>query len=601
MSMEIIIYYMWWLLENYGVHPWATYCVDNRELYFVPIVNPDGYIYNEINFDSSSGWRKNRRPNSDSVSYGVDLNRNYSEAWGEVHGSSRDMSSNTYGGTAAFSEPETRAVRDYHQKVKPSLAFSLHTYGESYLTPWGCRDTAPQFGVYADLLSDFIPRVGNHLYGVTCQLFGYYSCGTTRDYMHTQGTYTWTPELGSLNQGGFWPQKEHISVIAHDNLGAMQYCSWASGAFARIKNIEVAECVPGSETEIIVTVANKGVSRPARNVSVRLISPGDAAKPVGDSLSLGNIEKRSSTSNAAFPLTLYIEPSAEYMDTIPAIVTVRQEGVVTDSDSLLLFVGKQHVIFADDAEQGNGNWDGTGIMAQWNTTSVDAAGKAHGFADSPYGNTAFNTNSRFQLRQPISLVNAQNPYMEFTAKWSIDKAGDYVEVLVSDTGSGNWKAPTGRHTLSGKYVGSSHWIKERIALHDYIGSVITMQFHSYADNWSAGDGFYFDDFRIVDYTEPVAGVKPYASFSRKFGINYNAWRGRAYAFTVMLDKPGHYSLHVYDLSGRTMWRHSGKALHAGQHRIVWRHARNTRGKNKMLVAVLHGRSRKAMQRILVVR
>ncbi len=45
-SMEQMIFFMFYLLENYGTDPEATYLVNNRELYFIPVLNPDGYQYN---------------------------------------------------------------------------------------------------------------------------------------------------------------------------------------------------------------------------------------------------------------------------------------------------------------------------------------------------------------------------------------------------------------------------------------------------------------------------------------------------------------------------------------------------------------------------
>ena len=47
MSMEVQLYYMYWLCENYGTDPVATYLVNNREIFLVPCVNPDGYVYNQ--------------------------------------------------------------------------------------------------------------------------------------------------------------------------------------------------------------------------------------------------------------------------------------------------------------------------------------------------------------------------------------------------------------------------------------------------------------------------------------------------------------------------------------------------------------------------
>ena len=99
---------MWSLLEGYNSDEELTYLVNNREMYFVPVVNPDGYVYNQTTNPLGGGlWRKNRSVNSGNC-MGVDLNRNFSFEWGNPFGSSFDPCDNTYRGTEAFSEPGIR-------------------------------------------------------------------------------------------------------------------------------------------------------------------------------------------------------------------------------------------------------------------------------------------------------------------------------------------------------------------------------------------------------------------------------------------------------------------------------------------------------------
>ena len=80
-SLAQLIFYMWYLLENYGSNDEVSYLVDNTEMYFIPMINPDGYIENETNNPNGGGlWRKNKRDNLDGE-FGVDLNRNYEYKW----------------------------------------------------------------------------------------------------------------------------------------------------------------------------------------------------------------------------------------------------------------------------------------------------------------------------------------------------------------------------------------------------------------------------------------------------------------------------------------------------------------------------------------
>jgi carboxypeptidase T len=81
-SLAQMLFFMWYVLENYATDPEIKYIVDNSEMYFVPCVNPDGYVFNQTTNPSGGGfWRKNRRTNADQT-MGVDLNRNYGFNWG---------------------------------------------------------------------------------------------------------------------------------------------------------------------------------------------------------------------------------------------------------------------------------------------------------------------------------------------------------------------------------------------------------------------------------------------------------------------------------------------------------------------------------------
>lgn len=107
----------------------------------MPVVNPDGY---EFSHESDRFWRKTRKPTS-KLCKGTDGNRNFDFHWGEV-GASNQGCADTYRGDTAFSEPETRAVRDAVIKLKGSCKFylSLHSYGNYILYPWGWTSQLPE-------------------------------------------------------------------------------------------------------------------------------------------------------------------------------------------------------------------------------------------------------------------------------------------------------------------------------------------------------------------------------------------------------------------------------------------------------------------------
>ena len=80
--LSVALWFAFELLQSYCKDPQATYIVDNRQLWFVPVVNLDGLSLQRKTNPSGGGiWRKNRRLN-EGGSYGVDINRNYAYQWG---------------------------------------------------------------------------------------------------------------------------------------------------------------------------------------------------------------------------------------------------------------------------------------------------------------------------------------------------------------------------------------------------------------------------------------------------------------------------------------------------------------------------------------
>ncbi|HUU46494.1 MAG TPA: M14 family metallopeptidase [Acidobacteriota bacterium] len=122
-------------LDGYGSDTLRTRLVDEREIFFLPVVNPDGYVYNEMIAPDGGGlWRKNRNPQFD-PDFGVDLNRNYGYMWGltQVTGYP-DLP--VYRGTAPFSEPETANIRAFVNSREFVLAEDYHAYGDFVAFPW---------------------------------------------------------------------------------------------------------------------------------------------------------------------------------------------------------------------------------------------------------------------------------------------------------------------------------------------------------------------------------------------------------------------------------------------------------------------------------
>jgi len=134
------------VLDGYGTDPTLTKLVDTTELWFLPVVNPDGY---DFTFTGDNRlWRKNLRDNNGdgqiTAGDGVDLNRNFAEKWGyDNEGSSPDPASETYRGTAPESEPETRALDALFRRVGFEFLVNYHSAAELLLYGIGWQVSTP--------------------------------------------------------------------------------------------------------------------------------------------------------------------------------------------------------------------------------------------------------------------------------------------------------------------------------------------------------------------------------------------------------------------------------------------------------------------------
>nr|CAH0103526.1 unnamed protein product [Daphnia galeata] len=129
-----------WIIDQitsgYGSDAEITALVDQYDWKFIPIANPDGYAYT---WSNDRLWRKNRVFNNGSTCLGVDVNRNFPVGFGGSSGSSDLACSTTYSGESAFSELESRTIRDLvsADRGRVKSAISVHSYDQQWLSPYG--------------------------------------------------------------------------------------------------------------------------------------------------------------------------------------------------------------------------------------------------------------------------------------------------------------------------------------------------------------------------------------------------------------------------------------------------------------------------------
>jgi hypothetical protein len=218
-SMTQLIFFLWHLLENYATDKEIQQLVNSSELYVVPCVNPDGYVYNQTTNATGGGlWRKNRRNNGGNV-FGVDPNRNYDHDFGGL-GTSATPSSDIYKGPSAFSEPETQAIRNLSNAHQFITAFHNHSYGNYCIYPYSNVNVnnCPEIPFF-NQLSIFLTTDNAFTYGNAYQTVAYSAAGGAEDWGYAEQvtkpkTYGFTPEIG-LSSDGFWPAASRIIPLCN--------------------------------------------------------------------------------------------------------------------------------------------------------------------------------------------------------------------------------------------------------------------------------------------------------------------------------------------------------------------------------------------------
>ena len=187
------------------------------ELWFVPVMNPDGYQYT---FDVERLWRKNLRDNDGdgqtTIVDGVDPNRNYPEHFKyDEEGSSKITSSQTYRGPGPASERETQAIQFLSDRVGFQFNVNYHSNGQWLLYPEGWQVGSPTADdpIYFALSGNLDrPAIEGFHPGLSSDVL-YVTNGEANDFMHKRGgALAWTPELspGCPSCGFVFPDDEAL-------------------------------------------------------------------------------------------------------------------------------------------------------------------------------------------------------------------------------------------------------------------------------------------------------------------------------------------------------------------------------------------------------
>ena len=507
-SLTQMIYYMWYLLENYETDPEVRFIVDNTELYFMPCLNPDGYIFNQTNEPDGGGlWRKNLRNNGDG-STGVDLNRNYGFEWGfDDIGSSPNPNSETYRGPSAFSEPETQAVRAFCQEHEFVVAQNYHTFGNLLIYPWGYSDSPTAESETFNTLAMVMTLENDYVAGTGTETVGYTVNGDSDDWMYGETTekpsiYSLTPEVGRGGAGGgFWPVIDDIIPNCRASL-------WMNLATAEVPHNSGIVRGDASQSEIagadpFLRFEIQRFGRTPGPLTVSLQSLQESLVTVGGE-----------------PLVFELAENELRLDSFPLIV----DGTVNSGTMLnfVLEISNGSFSRSDTISRVFGDYLSTAVFAEefpaldnwtaeegWGLTDEDFVSAPNSLADSPGGDYPNNRFATISMDEPILVGGAEQYLLRFWAKWEIEPFYDWAQ-LQFQVNEGPWIPACGLYTVPGSDLQAADepvwegeqedWVQEEINLTDYLsaGDAIRLRFLMVSDQFVNPDGFYVDDLELLE-------------------------------------------------------------------------------------------------------
>ena len=522
LSMMNLFFFVRWLCENYSSDVTAGFLVDHREMWFVPIINPDGYAYNETIAPNGGGMhRKNRRPNPDDsncnegTDQGVDLNRNYGYHWGPNYsGSSGNPCSGIYRGTSAFSEPETEAISDFILSRQFKNVLHYHSYSNVLIHSWGdgTLPDEPDLSTLREIGAE-MTRANGYAVGTGMETIGYGVNGDAVDWTYgSAGLLSYTPEVGSYADN-FWPSEDRVVPLCQDQVHSNKVFALVAGSdyivFDRLLDNQSPELE--DIVAISLVIQNRGLTDSDGSVSISINPLNDISLINNETVTIQSLPSRMTDTTTI----LLSVPAGTINGTKAGLeITLQDSSSLPRLDSVLVIFGTPEVIFQDGGENGMTFWtddDNWGIVQ-------DAVEGMYSITDSPSGEYIGDWGTSItQLINSLSFIGVAHPYVTFTSKWDIEANHDFVQFQESTDGI-SWHSLSGNYTTTGNGQGvqtsgepgydgyQDEWVNEFIDLPAYVHEPeVSVRFILRSDGSVEEDGFYFDDFTISGYQRFLKG------------------------------------------------------------------------------------------------
>ncbi|NOT51971.1 MAG: T9SS type A sorting domain-containing protein [Chitinophagaceae bacterium] len=531
-----LIFFMQYLCENYATDSRIQALVNNREIFIIPCMNPDGWEYNRVNDpNGGGGWRKNRRNNGDGT-FGVDLNRNWSFDWGNCSGASSscgssNTSSDVYWGPSAFSEPETQAVRNFVISHHLVSMIDQHAFGPYYSLPFGRPSLHPGVDSLTIMDQDYYDHVPAAMgkyngmrAGNSIQSVGYEVAGGVKDWMlkaeigvGTKGKiYGLTGEGGAGggtggSYGSFWPPASEIISLSKGMVYQNLQILFSAGSYVDITDqADIALTAPSGSLGFKI----KRIGIADGPVTVTLI-PLENIASVGSPVIINSLPNYCDTYNGSIGYSLPGNIQAGHRIKYAWRV---QTGGQTYYDTLIKFYNPVQ-LFYDNMEGASvaTNWV---VSANWNYTTAMAFAGTKSLTESPSGLYGQNRNDIIRYNGSFNLSDATAAYLTFQVRHRAENFRDKLEVQVSTNGT-TWIPVAGSTTVEepGTLDGSTldgdpaltgireDWVPEVYNLSAFIGQPalqLRLVFSSDANttgyDFQVDEGFNIDDLKVIKST-----------------------------------------------------------------------------------------------------
>jgi len=533
-GMQALMHFAQFLVQNDGIDDVATALLDQRRIYLVPVVNPDGYRYNQRIYDSTATfglWRKNLRDNNGNGltdgGDGVDLNRNFGFRWGFNNvGSSPSANSGTYRGPSAFSEIETRVQRDLVAGLEPVSGFSFHTYSDLLIHPWGWTPAgtpdSARFYEWNDVMTRQNGFTGGPGPRILYEVNGEFNDWMYGDTLMKPRGYTWTPEVGGP-EDGFWPVPSRIVPLNESMLRPSLEAAAIAGPWVRASGSRLIEGAlnAGHTAHLVVRARHhgaQGTAGPALSATLTSLSPeAEVLASAVDYPSLAPFTDAEPTGGASFWVAAVDTITPGRM--VRFRVDWRDANGFRGRDTIEVVVGTPTVAYLNAFDSLAG-WSSTG---GWGVVSNDPRHPSRYLADSPAGLYGSGAAQSLTLSTGIDLSAGTRAWLRFEDRWVFESGFDAAVLEASANGtdwfplSGNGTTPNDPASilnLQGQPVfeGSRWlWAEDRAELRGLAGGSgatnVRLRLRMASDFGLQLDGLSIDSLRVLVY-DPAAQPAP---------------------------------------------------------------------------------------------